>query len=78
MSNLFWYAGSAGVILVGGYAAYLRWQVRRLTAQVRDLAAVKAGMASRDEKVAQLETELESEARKDHAEDVLQAEQSYY
>jgi Tfp pilus assembly protein PilO len=73
MSNLVLYGGTLGAIIVLGYTLYCRYRIARLEKQIADMEALKAGVASRDEKISALESELESEARKDHAEDVLQA-----
>jgi hypothetical protein len=73
MSNLVLYGGTLGAIIVLGYTLYCRYRIARLEKQIADMEALKAGVATRDEKISALESEIEGEMRKDHAEDVLEA-----
>lgn len=61
MSNLGWYVGSVGVIIALGYVAYLKWRVSRLEKQVADLVALKQAVVDRDQKVAELTTQIQEQ-----------------
>jgi hypothetical protein len=51
MSNLVLYGGTLGAIIVLGYTLYCRYRIARLEKQIADMEALKAGVATRDEKI---------------------------
>jgi hypothetical protein len=73
-----------GAIIVGGYATYVRLQatvsLTALEKQIADMAAAKGwgGYLVMRKSPPSWSLRLKVKMRKDHAEDVLEAEQSYY